>query len=193
MIIGIHGLAQSGKSTAATALSTKLNIATFALAECVTNLCALMLDITHEEFLRKEKHQKITVSGTQWRHVTPEHTTVRKLMQNAGRELRKKDLYQIIRHTEAKIAQHPFIANYIISDIRLEHEAHWLREKGGVILHIIGGRSTNQDKDITEVPLAFQPALGDLKIKNHGTLEQYHDKISALIPELKKQPIEIAA
>jgi len=177
LLVGIHGLAYNGKSSVAKTLADRLDLMKFTIAEPVTEACARILMIPHHDFLQLDKERRIT--GMRF--------TPRQLMQAIGRSLRDCQEDFLLKELENRMSprhgMHDLLfGGSLITDIRLPIEAQWLRDRGGVLVHIIRDGAPTTHNDITEQTLEIQP--GDVVIKNSTTLEELETKVKHLAQDL---------
>jgi len=184
-LIGIHGLAQTGKTTAAELLANRLRAATFAFAEPITKRCAELLNVDHAEFLSYDKNKKLDITNKDFNCISTSPVTKRTLMQDVGRSFRAVEPRFTIDYLEQTLAHTPRIKNIIISDVRLPQEAEWVRAKGGTILHIQRPAAPAAHPDVTEIPLLIEPYNGDLVIKNDGTAQMYENRLITLSIDIR--------
>jgi len=181
LLVGIHGLAYTGKSTAANTLAKKLELKKYAIAESVTQACAAALEMPHHDFLTLPKED--TVTGFVF--------TKRQLMQCMGHSLRNTDnnfllhTLELRMHLHRKNHMYDYLLNgSLITDIRLPTEAQWLRNQGGTLIHIIRHNAPATTQDVTEQTLAIEPQ--DIVITNNSTIEELETKIHHLASDLRE-------
>lgn len=76
------------------------------------------------------------------------------------------------------------IAKLVVTDVRFENEANWIRSKGGVIWHITGRAPTvtgDAAKHASEKSVAFQD--GDFRLDNSGTVDQLKRNVKILLEQ----------
>ena len=191
-LIGIHGLAQTGKTTAAELLANRLRAATFAFAEPITKRCAELLNVDHAEFLSYDKNKKLDITSKDFNGISTNPVTKRTLMQDVGRSFRAVEPRFTIDYLEQTLAHTPRIKNIIVSDVRLPQEAEWIRAKGGTILHIRRPAAPAAHPDVTEIPLLIEPYNGDLVIRNDGTAQMYENRLITLSIDIRAKMSEAA-
>jgi hypothetical protein len=73
---------------------------------------------------------------------------------------------------------------YVVPDVRLEHEAAWIREQGGLMIHLAGPRRSDapaSGKDHkTEQGVAFVSG-SDVLINNDGTVSELALKLKGVL------------
>ena len=133
LIIGLHGLARTGKDTAASYLVAQYALISYAFAEPLKAAIMQMFNLTAEHIegalkeeplpgIGKSPRQLMQLLGTDW-----------------GRDLVHRELWLLLAEQNlnhmAALHQDP-ITGFILRDVRFENEADWVRSKGGVIVHI---------------------------------------------------------
>ena len=184
LLLGIAGRARSGKSTCASILCQALELRAYAIALPVTQACAAALGIEHQAFLRLPK--KAPLLG--W------ELTKRELMQTIGDALISKNPHALLTNLEHRMEREqsakPFFNGELISDIRTETEAEWLRSKGGLLIHI--HRETQEESNHrTETDLHVLPqdtVITNFKTQNFGTppttIEIFRNKCELLVDHI---------
>jgi hypothetical protein len=178
MIIGICGLARSGKDTAADIMVEELNkygynIKKVALAEPMKEACRIIFgwdddylygskkDVIDERYGISPRHVLQTM-GTEWgQFMLSKYDCFRK---TTGRKLWVKSLLSKYKGQ-----------NIIISDVRFIHEADEIRKNGGIIIKIeregLKRMNHKSEKEIKKIN-------GDYTIQNNSTLDKYKLKIT---------------
>jgi len=167
IIVGIHGKARSGKSTLAAHLVSIWGFSEYFFAKPLKDaLCALFgWDERHTEGELKE------VEDPQW-GLSP-----RQAMQIIGtdcyREMIDKDFW--VKVAKRFMSEAPYVDKnkIVIADIRFENEARFVREEGGLIVHIHRDNRAQVAQHISESGIGFLP--DDLLINNDSDFENvYH-------------------
>ena len=197
LLIGIAGRARVGKDTAAHILKNQLNLKSYTLADPVTTECAALLNIPHDAFLAMDKNSRIdsvsiTDSNNEAIYQKISHdgqqqmlsalftsTTKRRLMQTVGHCLRYINPNMMLESLQHRIdCDELHSHNYggiIVTDIRLEAEAEWIRGHGGHLIHIINPNAEPAPSDITEQDIAIRPR--DYIIRNIGSKRTFEAKV----------------
>lgn len=177
ILIGIAGRAQSGKTTCADILCDLLNLRAYTIALPVTQACAAALGMPHEDFMKLRKAE----------YLPGLESTKREFMQTMGDAILHRNPYALIYSLEARIkADSPcelLFNGQLITDIRTETEARWLRGKGGTLVHI-QREPTESTEHRTEQKLQVLPQ--DIRLKNEDNqLEMYRQKCELLAQHLE--------
>lgn len=183
-LIGLAGRAGCGKDTLAKFLCETQGFVQIALADPLRDGLKVMLGLSDEQINRRDL-KEIPIG---WIGKSP-----RELLQTLGtewgREMVANNLWLRVaaRKIEQIIAAPPclHVAGIVISDIRFENEADWLRGQGGTVWHIsresgcqIEGQARSH---ISEQHIPIND--GDRRIANHGTLEQLYEQVADIFTE----------
>lgn len=176
-ILGIAGPAGSGKDTAADYLARVHGFEQYAFAEPLRAGLKAILSLSDYRFAPENKEKPIAPFGK----------SPRQLMQSLGtewgRNLVHPDLWLLL--AEQWLARKKHSHEYgVISDVRFENEAAWIRKHGGQILHLHRDQRGRVNPHISESGITFHPQLGDIRINNSGTLIDLEEMIDALINEM---------
>ena len=182
LLIGLAGLKGAGKDTAAEWLCIHSDFERIALADPIKDGLAAMLGLTRCVFIEPAlKEVRID-----WLDTSPRH-----LMQTLGTEWGQR---HVARDLWTRIAQRRIDAirrgpalqhldGIVVTDIRFEHEADWLRKQGGQLWHIRRDIQAS-DPHSSEQGIALQP--GDVEIFNTGSLAQLHSQLATALKEARQ-------
>lgn len=132
LLIGLHGLARTGKDTAATYLAAHYALLSYAFAEPLKLAIMQMFNLTADHIEGALKEQPLPGIGK----------SPRQLMQllgtDWGRDLVHRELWLLLaeQNLQHMAELHQDMQGAVLRDVRFENEAAWVRSKGGVILHI---------------------------------------------------------
>jgi hypothetical protein len=68
----------------------------------------------------------------------------------------------------------------VISDVRFENEAAWVRRQGGLLIHLVRPGLAAVEAHASEAGIV--EVGGDAYIENDGTIEELHRKVYAVLP-----------
>lgn len=170
-IIGLCGKARSGKDTAANMLQTiKPTAGKVAFADPVRAGAKAMFGFTDEHLHGKLKEVVIPRYGKSPRQI------MQTLGTEWGRDTIHEDLWLLI--AEEKIDAFVEAGRWaIVTDVRFENEADFVRKKGGQIWHIHRGDAPAVSKHPSEAGVTFRADLGDIVIDNNGTLDDLFEQV----------------
>lgn len=177
-IIGFHGAAFSGKDTAATIIKNCYkNTDIFAFAGPLKDACEILFNFKHEQL-----HDQILKETIDERW----NKSPREIMQWLGTDILRNHINQnfFIMNMNQRIENSQ--ADYIIvSDIRFDNEAEFIKSLGGKIIKIERKNSstTKHSNHITE--RGISPHLLDAVVLNDGTIEQFKTNILLALRFLK--------
>jgi hypothetical protein len=168
VLIGIAGKAGSGKDTAADYLKRYYGFKGVAFADPIRDGMKAIIGLDDYHFSHptkevilpefgKSPRQMMQTLGTEW-----------------GRQLVNQDLWLILaglRKSEWNLLGH----DVVITDVRFENEATWVRENGGTIWHILRGKSV-ATAHASEAGIYLHPLVDEV-IDNSGTLPELYLKV----------------
>lgn len=194
MLIGLAGLARSGKDTAAEELARQLGLYRHAFADPIKRM---LEQVFGNNFVAGDRERIDPISGVSYR----------KLMQTLGTEWGRAvhpDLWTRVAKAKWEWVKEGCPVDHsqgilenvmmgaldqhngmVISDVRFDNEAEWIRSEGGIIIHVdrdsaekVGVEGHASEAGVTKIH-------GDLVVENNSTLEAYHDALDYLIALLK--------
>jgi hypothetical protein len=170
-VIGIAGRARAGKSTAAELL---LRIGAgrylYSFADPIRHMLRAGLGIDLETpYWQMRKEDPIARFGGH---------SPRSLMQTLGTEWGRERVNADLWLTLAVDALHLQGPGMVIADVRFDNEAEWVRQQGGVLLHIERGKAPPVRPHASEAGVQQLP--GDLRIFNESSLDSLHVGLAKL-------------
>lgn len=167
MIIGLHGLARSGKTTATGIIAEELGnacqVEAFAdpikaMLNAVGVDCSDHLkDKVHPVF-KKTPRELMNLLGTEW-----------------GRKMIHPDIWADILHNKRD-------SNVlVVSDVRMENEADSIRSRGGVIIHIVGRGGIPGNYETEQ---GIKVHSDDYIIPNDSSLNNFKHNIQQVLIEI---------
>lgn len=176
LLIGLHGLARTGKDTAASYLASDFALYSYAFADPLKAAIAQLFSLSQEHIegglkeallpgIGKSPRQLMQLLGTEWgrNQVHPELWLLL-AEQNIGYQL---DIDQ--RHYNG----------VVIRDVRFENEAAWIRRQGGHVAHILRPDAESVSSHSSESGIAIQD--NDFVIHNEGTVEDLHRQLARMM------------
>jgi hypothetical protein len=191
ILIGLAGVARSGKDTAAAVLATELGLYRHAFADPIKRM---LEQVFGNNFVIGDRERIDPISGVSYR----------KLMQTLGTEWGRAiqpDLWTRVAKAKWEWitqAKHPSdwlagqasgepmnFSGMVISDVRFDNEAEWIRSEGGIIVHVerddteqVGVAGHASEAGLTKIH-------GDLVVENNSTLAAYSEAIDYLVALIK--------
>lgn len=174
MLIGLTGIAGSGKDTVAMFIQQNYDIKTLrtlAFAEPVKKACKDLFLLSDDQ-LHSQEHKETL--DPRW------GKSPRELFQWLGTDvLRKFDDDFFIKHVDHQIKNNTDTHKHtVVTDLRFVNEAKYIKSQGGIVVKIVRPNAeTTKHKHISEN--GFDEAFIDITIMNDGTLDQLKDKVLA--------------
>lgn len=176
VIIGLAGQARTGKDTAGEYLIGRHAACTYALADPIRRAASEMFGLPYKDFTGDNPNRE--VKNLFWGYSPRE--MLQKLGTECGREIFDQEIW--LKRAEQEfnnvneIAANPF---FVITDIRFENEANWIREKGGIVVHIHRNMEESINSHVSEHGINHHSA--DLTIHNNGTIEEFFRKLDVVV------------
>lgn len=173
IIIGITGKARCGKDTAAMHLVQQHGFVQLRFADALKNGLMSMIGLTNEQLEGEEKEKVID-----WLGKSP-----RELMQTLGtewgRHMVNNNLWvNCMQRTidELKLLKNDI--NFVISDVRFENEANYIRERGR-LLHLKRKDREQVNEHVSEQGVAFR--TDDYLLTNDQSITTLHKKLDDFV------------
>mgnify|MGYP001586797624 CR=1 FL=1 len=167
-LIGIAGKAGSGKDTVAGYLCNAYGFVRYGLADPIKQMLEV-LGVTPECWQPEHKEQPIGPFGKSPRRMAQTLGT------EWGRHLIHPDIWLLMADRFIDSAQH----SVVISDVRFENEAAWIRARGGQVWHLQRPSATAVEAHTSEVGVSFR--AGDGVLINDGSLSSLFQRIEQLV------------
>ena len=172
-LIGLAGLARSGKSETAKFLKHKHHFLETSFAapirNCVANILGINLDTleatkdTQQAGFDHTARTMMQTLGTEW-----------------GRNMVQEDLWLVSLQNRIKYQRaRSGATDIVVSDVRFENEAQMVRDLGGTIWHIRRPEVLMDSTHASERGIVFYP--GDQVLLNDGTIGALYAKADALL------------
>ena len=168
-LIGIAGRARSGKDTVANFIVAAIGGYRYSFADPIRAMLAPLGVNMSDPYWQARKEEPIPALG-----VSP-----RRMMQTLGtewgRQLINPDLWLIMAH-QRLLQNGP---GMVISDVRFDNEAAWIRKHGGRIIHVIRPETKAVEAHASEDGIEMQDT--DSRLFNSGTLEELQLSVRELL------------
>ncbi|SFK75318.1 Dephospho-CoA kinase [Nitrosomonas aestuarii] len=166
-LIGLTGAAGCGKNTVADYLSNHHGYLQMSFAERLKASLSAMLDIPAYKF----EHRTFKETVLPRIGKTPREM-LQTLGTEYGRDMVNPDLWVILLHEKIlKQADRDPNRSIVITDVRFENEASYIRSSGGTIWHIERPNNPHRISSNHESEKPVSRRDGDCMIMNDGTLE----------------------
>ncbi|AWY39440.1 deoxynucleotide monophosphate kinase [Pseudomonas putida] len=165
LLIGLAGRARTGKTTAANHLVNVHGFQGYAFADPLRDGLMNILNLSPCDFDGARKEQPI-----EWLGRSP-----RELMQSLGtdwgRDQVHPDLWLLLaaQNLEFLGQTNDTATGFVISDLRFENEAEFVRKRGGMVIHFLRPDAVEVNPHLSEAGVGIQDC--DLVLHNDGALE----------------------
>jgi hypothetical protein len=181
-LIALAGPARVGKDTIGEHLHKRFNYARYAFAGPLKEMVHVGLGLSPRDYQSTEqKESVIPWLGVSYRHITQTLGTewMRDRVNSQG--------WVIIAERNIQQMADAGTPGCVITDMRFDNEAEWVRKVGGTVVHVKGkraqiGMSEEAKKHASEKGVTFGPE--DRVIVNDGTFEELHEQVERLVYSL---------
>ena len=178
VLIGLAGLARSGKTTAAMHLASTHNFQAYAFADPLREGLMTILNLTERDFDDEHKEQPVGWLGR----------SARELMQSLGTEWGRDQIHPDLwvwlaeQNLELLGQDNDAASGFVISDLRFENEAAFVREKGGLVIHLLREDAPDVNSHISESGIAILD--NDLVLHNDESIEELTGQLDEIFTAL---------
>jgi len=175
-VIGLTGLAGSGKSTVAQMLADHHGFTAVAVADAMREA---LLDF--DPFVDNRTRLSTIVQRLGWDHAKRAFPEIRRMLQVFGTDVvRKRDASFWVQQMERAIMEHePPLRRIVVSDVRFDNEALWVTRRSGRVYEV--RRDVERMSHVSES--GIDPALIFGVIDNRRTLEDLAVSVEAICAE----------
>lgn len=160
-ILGFAGKARSGKDSAAN-VTLKHGFERFAFADALKKAAAEMFDLPVEHFYASSLKDTVV----EYWNMTPREMML-KLGTDAAHPIFGKDVWVRRLHLDVMKSK---VKRISITDVRFEHEADYVRNNGGHIVHIERDNTPTVSGSGHVAEAGIERKRGDFILVNDGTL-----------------------
>lgn len=126
LVVGLTGLAGSGKSTVASLLADRYGFVVFGFADAMRDAL-----LTLDPMLSEHMRLRPLVSAFGWDKVKRTYPEARRLLQVFGTDVvRALDPQFWVTALDRKLSEHPEAKRVVVADVRFDNEAEWVHSLG---------------------------------------------------------------
>lgn len=194
ILIGVAGLARSGKDTAARFLADELGLYQYAFAE---PLKTMLKSVFGDHFHEGDRSGLCPETGKSYRYM------MQTLGTETGRLLWNDNVWvNLVGREFEKLKANPYRKGgafdarlgpgghkgMILSDVRFDSEARWIKDNGGVVMHLTRPDLQNSLEGTHVSEQGVSRSLIDMHICNSATVDHLHTRLSSFVEVLKVRP-----
>lgn len=179
LLIGLAGRARSGKTTAAKHLASAHTLQTYAFADPLREGLTAIFNLSQRDFDDEHKEQPIGWLGR----------STRELMQSMGTEWGRNqihpELWLLLAEQNLGFLEqtNPVATGFVISDLRFENEAAFVRDKGGLVIHLLRESAPGVNPHSSEAGISIHD--NDFVVHNDETIEQMTGQLDEILNALR--------
>jgi NTP pyrophosphatase (non-canonical NTP hydrolase) len=177
MIIGIAGKARSGKDTIAKMIVNEVGGKVLKFAEPLKAAASAMTLESYDKFEHGDRSKEIEGLGISYR----------RLLQLLGTEVCRaisEDFWVNVLHKRIISEKANGCNLFVISDVRFENEADYVRRNGGAIIHVKREQVGQENVPTHASEAGLETKNGDYVIENNGTLGELEQKVVAFLEDI---------
>lgn len=199
ILLAMYGRARSGKDTAADYLAQQLGLYKYAFAEPLkTMLKSVFGDHFHEgdrsgicPETGKSYREMMQTLGTEWGREMMTQDVWINLVQKKWDWVKDGCPHEtpLGRISNLHLGKEQVTQGMILSDLRFDSEAEWVKSQGGIVIEITRGIDTLTPSMASHASEAgIRDDLADLLVVNHGTVEDLHKLLDSIVPIIRAAP-----
>ena len=185
IMIGLTGRARTGKTTAAEHLTGTYLLEHYAFADPLRDGLMAIFNLDPTDFEGDRKEQPLA-----WLDHSP-----RQLMQSMGTEWARNTVHPDVW---VKLAEQNLdymtkslgaVTGFVVSDVRFDNEADFIRRSGGTIIHIWRADAQSVNPHTSEKGIADN--VNDLLVANNGTVEEFLRALDESYLMIRERPQQL--
>jgi len=161
-LIGITGKAGVGKDTFANYLNACVNFERYSFAGPLKDACCLLFGWTRQQI----DHDRVFKEAIDPRWGFSPRRAMQLMGTEYGREMLRDDIWVHMAQVRLNETAAPGL---MITDVRFQNEADWIRLNKGVLIHVTRPESTEVPTHASEAGVDLKD--GDLIVNNVGSLD----------------------
>lgn len=182
IMIGLTGRARTGKTTAAEHLTGTYLLEHYAFADPLRDGLMAIFNLDPTDFEGDRKEQPLA-----WLDHSP-----RQLMQSMGTEWARNTVHPDVW---VKLAEQNLdymtkslgaVTGFVVSDVRFDNEADFIRRSGGTIIHIWRADAQSVNPHTSEK--GIEGNVNDLLVANNGTVEEFLRALDEAYLMIRERP-----
>lgn len=187
LLIGLAGRARTGKTTSANHLVNTHGFVAYAFADPLREGLMQIFNLSPCDF--DDDRKELTID---WLGRSP-----RELMQSMGTEWGRHQVHPELwtllaeQNLEFLGQTNDNASGFVISDLRFENEADFVRKRGGIVIHVLRSDADEVNPHISESGIGIQD--NDLVLHNDGALEDLFGQIDEFFTALTARAESAAA
>lgn len=187
LLIGLAGRARTGKTTAANHLANTYDLVTYALADPLREGLMNIFNLSPCDF--DDERKELTID---WLGRSP-----RELMQSMGTDWGRHQVHPELwlllaeKNLEFLGQTNDNARGFVISDLRFENEADFVRKRGGMVIHVLRPDATEVNPHASEAGISIQD--NDLVLHNDGAIEDLFGQLDEIFEALVVRANRFAA
>lgn len=185
IMIGLTGRARTGKTTAAEHLTGTYLLEHYAFADPLRDGLMAIFNLDPTDFEGDRKEQPLA-----WLDHSP-----RQLMQSMGTEWARNTVHPDVW---VKLAEQNLdymtkslgaVTGFVVSDVRFDNEADFIRRSGGTIIHIWRADAQSVNPHTSEK--GIEGNVNDLLVANNGTVEEFLRALDEAYLMIRERPQQL--
>lgn len=178
LLIGLAGRARTGKTTAASHLANTHGLVTYAFADPLRDGLMHIFNLSPCDF--DDERKELTID---WLGRSP-----RELMQSMGTEWGRHQVHPELwlllaeQNLEFLGQTNDNARGFVISDLRFENEADFVRKRGGIVIHLLRPDAVEVNPHVSETGIGIQD--NDMVLHNDGAIEDLTGQLDEIFEAL---------
>lgn len=178
LLIGLAGVARSGKDTAAQHLVNHHGFQSYAFADPLRDGLMHILNLSPCDFEGEQKERVLPWLGRSPRYL------MQTLGTEWGRDKVHPELWLLLasQNLDLMARTHDTARGFVVSDLRFENEASFIRQRGGIVIHI--QRTAAEAVAPHRSEGGIRGTEGDWFLPNDGTIEALQINLNEIVHTL---------